>query len=203
MSRHSNPTRHSLVEDSQGLLTGTLLVTLSVLLLHGAGLFTGQIAGLSLVLSYVTGWSFGAIFFTLNLPFYWLAFRRMGMHFTIKTVLSVALLSGFTEIFPQLLQFATLHPAASAVLAGVTAGAGLLALFRHGASLGGVGIVALYLQDKTGFKAGRTQILFDCCVFLFALFVLPLDKVLWSLLGAMVLNVIILINHRRDRYIAT
>ncbi len=55
MSRHSNPTRHSLVEDSQVLLTGTLLVTLSVLLLHGAGLFTGQIAGLSLVLSYVTG----------------------------------------------------------------------------------------------------------------------------------------------------
>ncbi|QPZ91313.1 YitT family protein [Thioclava electrotropha] len=202
-TRIQDPHRHTLPEDTQGLLTGTLLVALSVSLLHGAGLFTGQIAGLSLVLSYVTGWSFGAIFFTLNLPFYWLAFRRMGARFTVKTVLSVALLSGFTEVFPHLLSFAILHPGAAAVLAGVTAGAGLLALFRHGASLGGVGIVALYLQDKTGFKAGRTQILFDCGVFLFALFVLPLDKVLWSLLGAMVLNVIILINHRRDRYIAT
>ncbi|MBN2739899.1 MAG: YitT family protein [Rhodobacteraceae bacterium] len=196
------PARHTLLEDAQGLLSGTILVSLSVVFLHGAGLFTGQIAGLSLVISYLSGWTFGAVFFLLNLPFYWLAFRRMGLRFTLKTMISVALLSAMTEIWPHLISFATLHPGAAAILAGATAGAGLLALFRHGASLGGVGIVALYLQDKTGFKAGKTQILFDCCVFLFAVFVLPLDKVLWSLLGAMALNVIIMINHRRDRYIA-
>jgi len=196
------PEHHTPLEDAQGLFSGTLLTALSVTFLHAAGLFTGQIAGLSLVLSYLTGLSFGTLFFCLNLPFYWLAFRRMGVRFTIKTFLAIALLSGFTMVAPKLMDFAALNEGASAVLAGVTAGAGLLALFRHGASLGGVGIVALYLQDKTGFKAGLTQVLFDCCVFLFAAFVLPFDKVLWSLLGAMVLNVIILINHRRDRYIA-
>jgi len=196
------PDRHTALEDAQGLVSGTMLTALSVSFLHAAGLFTGQIAGLSLVLSYVTGIGFGTLFFCLNLPFYWLAFRRMGAKFTLKTFAAIALMSGFTTLAPHLLDFSRLNVAAAAVLAGVISGAGLLMLFRHGASLGGVGIVALYLQDKTGFKAGKTQVIFDCGVFLFAAFVLPFDKVLWSLLGAMVLNVIILINHRRDRYIA-
>lgn len=194
--------RHTLIDDMQGVVSGTVLASLSVMFLHGAGLFTGQIAGLSLVISYLSGWSFGVVFFMLNLPFYWLAVKRMGVRFTVRTVISVALLSGMTEIWPHAMSLANLHPAAAAIMAGVTAGAGLLALFRHGASLGGVGIVALYLQDKTGFRAGKTQILFDCCVFIFAMFVLPLDRVLWSLLGAMVVNFVIAMNHRRDWYVA-
>ncbi|MHC0053910.1 YitT family protein [Actibacterium sp. D379-3] len=194
--------RHTPLEDAQSLLVGTLLVALSVHLLHSSGFITGQIAGLSLLLSYVTGWNFGAFFFVLNLPFYWLALRRMGWAFTLKTFCAVGLMSLFTELLPRLISFERLDPAAAAILAGITAGAGLLALFRHGASLGGVGIVGLYLQDKTGFKAGWTQLIFDACVFILALFLFPIATVLYSLLGAVVLNIIIATNHRRDRYIA-
>ena len=35
-----------------------------------------------------------------------------------------------------------------------------------------------------------------------AFLVLPIDVVIWSLLGAVILNMIITINHRRDRYVA-
>lgn len=197
------PEKHTPLEDAQGLIVGTLLAALAVHLLKSAGLITGQIAGLSLVLSYASGWRFGVVFFVLNLPFYWLGFRRMGARFAVKTFLAVGLLSLFSELLPRALHFDLLEPAAAAFLAGVTAGAGLLALFRHGASLGGVGIVALYLQDRTGFKAGWTQLIFDACVFTLAAILMPGDTVLYSLLGAVVLNVIIATNHRRDRYIAS
>jgi uncharacterized membrane-anchored protein YitT (DUF2179 family) len=80
-------------------------------------------------------------------------------------------------------------------------GSGLLAIFRHRASLGGVGVVAVYLQDRTGFRAGWTQLLVDLVVFALALFTLPVGAVLYSLAGAVVLNLVIAINHRRDRYI--
>lgn len=194
--------RHSLVEDAQGLLVGTLLVALSVQLWQGAGLVTGQIAGLSLVTSYATGWAFGPVFFALNLPFYWLALRRLGRAFTLKTFAAVGLLSLFTELLPALVVIEPLSPAAAAVLAGVMAGAGLLALFRHGASLGGVGIVAVWLQDTRGIRAGWVQLGFDAAVFALALGAIAPLTVLWSLLGALVLNLIIAINHRRDRYVA-
>ncbi|CAM9991122.1 unnamed protein product, partial [Chrysoparadoxa australica] len=60
--------RHSLWEDVLGLLVGTCLMALAVMFLKASGLITGQIAGLSLIASYVGGWSFGAVFFVLNLP---------------------------------------------------------------------------------------------------------------------------------------
>ena len=101
------------------------------------------------------------------------------------------------------MHFGDLNPVVGAVLFGAISGSALLALFRHGASLGGVGIVALYLQDKTGFRAGWTQLCFDVVIFAVALTLRDGWTVAISALGALVINLMIAINHRRDRYIAT
>ncbi len=194
--------RHTAFEDAQGLFAGTVLVALGLACLQHLGLVTGQIAGLALLISIWTGAAFGPVFFVLNLPFYWLAVRRMGWAFTIKTFLAVAMVSLLTMIRPDLLRFEMLDPLAGVILAGIAQGAGLLAIFRHRASLGGVGIVALHIQDRTGFRAGWVQLGVDLVVFALALLTLPWTAVAWSLLGAVVLNAVIAINHRRDRYIA-
>lgn len=196
------PQRHSVLEDAQGLFAGTALVALGLACLQHLGLVTGQIAGLALLISIWTGAAFGPVFFVLNLPFYWLAVRRMGWAFTVKTFLAVVLVSGFTMIRPEVLRFDVLDPLVGTVLAGIAQGAGLLAIFRHRASLGGVGIVALHIQDRTGFRAGWLQLGVDLVVFALALLTLPVGAVAWSLIGAVVLNAVIAINHRRDRYIA-
>ncbi|SNS58489.1 YitT family protein [Antarctobacter heliothermus] len=194
--------RHSLWEDALGLLVGTSLMALAVMFLKASGLITGQIAGLSLIASYVSGWSFGAVFFVLNLPFYLLAIRQMGWRFTLKTFAAVGLLSTWTEVLPDLLRLDPQHPAVSAVLFGVLAGMGLIVLFRHGATLGGVGIVALWLQDTRRIPAGAVQLGFDLAVFALALAIFDWQVVAVSLLGAVILNLMVIINHRRDRYVA-
>lgn len=198
-----NPVSHSVIDDAQGIAFGASMAAFGIVILTQLGFVTGQTAGLAVLISYATGWSFGAVFFIINLPFYWLGYQRMGGAFVAKTFAAVALLSLLSAYLPQYMSFDTLHPAVGAVLFGFISGAGLLALFRHGASLGGVGIVALYLQDKTGFKAGWTQLLFDLGVFTLALILRDPTTVAWSFLGALVLNLVIMMNHRRDRYIAT
>lgn len=195
--------RHSLIEDAQGILYGTGMAAFGIVILTHLGMITGQTAGLAVLIAYATGWGFGPVFFAINLPFYWLGYRRMGLRFTIKTFLSVALLSGMVAVLPRYLSFADLNPWLGAVLFGFVSGSALLALFRHGASLGGVGIVALYLQDRTGFRAGWTQLIFDACLFSVALLIRDPITVAWSALGALVVNLVIALNHRRDRYIAT
>lgn len=197
------PDHHTPLEDALAFLTGTGLVALSVQFLQAAGLITGQIAGLSLVLAYGSGWSFGLWFFVLNLPFYGFAIARMGWRFTIKTFIAVALLSGIVEAMGRLVTLDVAHPALAAFFAGITAGTGLLVLFRHGATLGGVGIMALYIQDKAGIRAGVIQLGFDALVFCIAVVLFPATVVGWSLAGAVLLNLLITFNHRRDRYIAT
>ncbi len=194
--------RHTVLEDIQGILIGAILVALAIQFLAQSNLLTGQIAGLALVTSYVTDWSFGLVFFVLNLPFYILAVYQLGWTFTLKTFAAVALMSTISELFPYVLTLDTVHPALGAVLGGVLAGIGLLSLFRHGATLGGVGIVALWLQDTRGIQAGNTQLMFDVFVFGLAFWILPAPVAIWSLLGAVILNMIVTVNHRRDRYVA-
>ncbi|WP_367272667.1 YitT family protein [Amaricoccus sp.] len=163
---------------------------------------TGQTAGIALLVAMATGWPFGAVFLALNLPFMWLAWTRMGPGFTIRTLLAVALVSLLTALQPRLVNFGAVDPVAGAILAGMISGAGLLALFRHGASLGGIGVLGVWLQDRTGFRAGYTQMVVDAGVFVAALVLLPPKSVALSLLGAVVLNASIAINHRRDWYVA-
>lgn len=200
--RPANPVDHSPLEDAFAFFTGTMINAFALTLLSSVGLITGQIAGLSILTSYVTGWPFGAVFFVLNLPFYWFGYRRLGTRFMVKTLICVALVSALISWMPTQVHFANVTPWVAAVLFGLLAGTSLLVVFRHGASLGGIGILALYIQDKSGIKAGHVQLGFDALLFTVALFILPLDKVGYSLLGAVVLNQVIAFNHRRDRYIA-
>ncbi len=194
--------KHSALDDAQGLIYGAAMAAFGVVILSHLGLITGQTAGLALLISYTTGWGFGPVFFALNLPFYYLGYIRMGAAFVAKTFVAVALVSALSIILPHQIQFDRLNPSIGAVLFGFATGSALLALFRHGASLGGIGIVALWLQDKTGFRAGYTQIMVDAGIFAAALWMLPLPLVAYSALGALVVNMVIALNHSRDRYIA-
>lgn len=88
------------------------------------------------------------------------------------------------------------------MLGGLLIGMGMLALFRHRASLGGVGILALYLQDRFGWRAGLVQLVIDLVILALAFLVASPFTVLCSVIGALALNFFIAVNHRTDRYIA-
>ena len=199
----TEPRQHSLLDDAQGLAFGSTMAAFAITLLTHLGLITGQTAGLAVLLSYATGWSFGLVFFAVNIPFYYLGYLRMGPAFTLKTFAAVGLLSALSIWMPSHFQFGTINPWLGAVIFGFLSGSALLALFRHGASLGGIGILGLYLQDRFGWRAGWVQLGFDVMLFTIALLFLDIHAVAVSFLGAFVVNLVIAINHRRDRYIAT
>ncbi len=189
-----------LAEDAMAFVLGTSMCALGVLVLTHLGLVTGQTAGLGVLLAYLTGLPFGWIFFAVNLPFYILAWVRMGPRFTVKSFIAVAMVSALSEIFPRLITLGEVNAPLGAALAGAMIGLGLIVIFRHGASLGGIGVLALYLQDRIGFQAGWTQLIFDAALFAVAFAVLDPVLVIWSLAGAVVTNLIIAVNHRKDRY---
>ncbi len=197
----TKPVTHTISEDAQAFILGTALCALGVEFLRHAGLITGQTAGLGVLLSYVTSWSFGAVFFAINIPFYAIAWFRMGARFTIKTFIAVGLVSAMTEFLPHVIILSHINPIAAALFGGALAGLGLMVLFRHGASLGGVGVLALYLQERFKIQAGWVQLGFDVVLFAVAFLVLDMAIVGYSLLGAIVTNMLIAVNHRKDRYI--
>lgn len=197
------PLRHSKAEDALALLSGTALIALAVALLQHAHLLSGGTAGIAFLLHYATGWGFGPVFFVLNLPFYVLAWRRMDRAFLLKTMLAVALLALLSELTPHVIRFDAVQPLYAALVGGVLLGVGFLILFRHRASLGGVGILAFYLQEARGWRAGHVQMGVDALILMLALATAPLPQVALSVAGAVVLNLTLAINHRAGRYMAT
>lgn len=194
--------QHSLLEDVQALLSATLMIALAINLYKAAGLLTGGTAGLGFLLSYSTPLSFGVGYFLINLPFYILAFKRMGWPFTVRTLCAVSLVALLVELSGRWLQFSLLQPAYATVLGGILMGVGMLMLFRHRASLGGVNLLVLYLQDRFGWRAGKVQMLIDCVILLAASAVVDLQALLLSVLGAVVLNLVLAFNHKVGRYTA-
>ncbi|MGO4666249.1 YitT family protein [Bosea sp. 2RAB26] len=192
--------RHRFYEDVFAMLLGTLLVSIGISLYSKATLLTSGAAGLALLFQLATGINFGLLFFAINLPFYWLAVRRMGWRFALRTFIAVGLVSLFTWFTPGWMAIATVDPVYAAVAGGSLIGLGVLALFRHRTGLGGVNILALYLQEKHDIRAGWFQLGSDALILICALFMLPLEKVLISLLGAAVLNLILAVNHKPGRY---
>ena len=159
--KRPQPPPHTTLEDVAALITGVLLVSVGVAFFKQAGLVTGGMAGLGFALYYATDIGFGLWFFVLNLPFYWLAVRKMGAAFTFKTFCTVCLLSLVTELQPRFFQLADIQAPYAAVVGGMLMGVGMLVLFRHHSSMGGLGIAALYLQQRYGWRAGYVQMTFD------------------------------------------
>jgi len=195
------PVRHRFYEDVIAILFGTMMVSLGLTLYTKAMLISGSTAGLALIIQYAFGLGFGPLFFVINLPFFVLAWLRMGWQFTLKSFISVALVSLFTTFTADWLDLGAVNPFYAAIAGGAMLGMGVLALFRHRASVGGINILALYLQDNFGIRAGYFQLAVDLCILASALFVLPLDRVLISMLGAACLNLFVAINHKPGRYV--
>lgn len=193
--------RHRLYEDALAILTGTLVVSLGVVIYSKAVLLAGSTAGLALLLQYATGAGFWLVFSLVNLPFYVLAVRRLGWPFALRTFLAVSLVSLFSRLTGQWVEFARIDPVYAAVVGGGLMGMGLLVLFRHRTGLGGINILAIYLQEKWGIRAGYFQLAVDLAILAAAFFVLPPANLVLSVVGAAVVNMILAINHKPGRYV--
>jgi uncharacterized membrane-anchored protein YitT (DUF2179 family) len=197
----TNEIPHSLSEDIQALLVAPLFVAFAVLLFRQAGLLTGGTVGLAFLVHYASGWPMGAVVFAINLPFYVFAVRALGWEFAAKTFVAVSLLAIYTEVLPGLISISSIEPLFAAVMAGFLTGVGLLILIRHKASLGGLGVMAIYLQNSRGWPAGKVQMAADVLIVGGALLVRDPLSVGLSIVGALALNLVIAVNHKTGRYV--
>ena len=193
--------QHKLLDDLQAMLTGTLLAAFGIVLFNQGGLLSGGTVGIALLLHYATHLDLAAALVIANAPFYALAVWRMGREFTLKTLACVALAAAFIHLLPHEVVFARVSPVAAAVVGGLLTGVGLLVLFRHASSLGGLGVVALYAQRQWGFSPGKVQLALDATILGGGCMLLgDFTRLPASLLAAAILNLVLAINHRPGRY---
>ncbi len=198
----TDPTRHSLLEDAQGIAFGIVMAALGIHILTHMGFATGQTTGLAILLAYTSQLPFPLVYFAVNLPFLLLGWWGLGWRFAVKTLITIAALSLLITLLPQWMELGTIHPAFAAILFGILFGIAALAVVRHGGSFGGFSIVAILMQNRWGIQAGYVQLAFDIIIFALAALILDPAMLAYSFLGAATFSLFLAINHRRDRYIA-
>lgn len=194
--------KHSLVDDAQGIAFGVTMAGLGMHILTHMGFVTGQTTGIAVLLAHVTGLPFPAVYFAVTLPFLGLAWRRLGPRFALKTLVTTAALSALVAVLPRWVQLGAIQPVVAALLVGLLFGIAALAAIRHGGSFGGLSVLWIELQDRTGIRAGHAQLATDGVIFALAALILPLETLAYSVLGAAVFSLFLAVNHRRDRYVA-
>jgi len=194
--------RHNALDDTQGIAFSVTMAGLGIHILTHMGFVTGQTTGLAVLIAHLTGLPFPAVYFTVTLPFLAIAWHRMGAGFALKTLLITAALSVLVALLPRWLDIGRIEPALAALLIGLLFGIAALAAIRHGGSFGGLSVLWIELQDRTGFRAGHAQLLSDALIFAVAALILPWDKLAYSFVASAVFALFLAVNHRRDRYVA-
>jgi uncharacterized membrane-anchored protein YitT (DUF2179 family) len=194
--------RHSRFEDAYAYLTGCSFVVLGLIWLKAAGLVTGGVAGLALLLSYIVPAPPGLLFTLLNVPFFIVAGRQMGRDFMIRAIFANLLISGLAMVFPLGFRFEEVNAPFAAVFGGTLIGSGILMLARHHVGVGGLGIVALALQKRRGWNAGKTQLFGDALILMASLLVLDMGagKSAISVLSAAAVSGVLIVFHKPGRY---
>jgi uncharacterized membrane-anchored protein YitT (DUF2179 family) len=191
---------HSRSEDVYAIIVGCVMIALGLALLRAAGLVTGGIAGVALLVSYLVPLPTGVLFTLLNIPFFLFAKRAMGTRFMVRTIavnMGIALFSTMARYGFRIVE---VHPAFAAIAGGTVIGMGILALARHDAGVGGTGVVTLWLQRTRGWNAGRTQIAIDLAILAVSFAVVAPVQVAWSALSAAAISGILIAWHRPGRY---
>ncbi|AZP36259.1 hypothetical protein C3B56_00150 [Candidatus Annandia adelgestsuga] len=118
----------------------------------------------------------------------------MGIEFTIKTFISIILVSIFTKINSLFFLLTIFNSFYTTFLGNILIGVGLISLFKNNSSLGGINIISLCIKNKYKIKVSNIQMIVDFLVFLISSFFISFPAILSSICGAIVLNLILFIN---------
>lgn len=192
---------HSWIEDAYAISISSSCIAFGVILLKSAGLVTGGMGGLALLLSDVVDVPATVIFAVINIPFFILSWRSLGTTFAIRSMVANAAILGMGAAMPNSVGLISVDPAFAALFGGSIIGIGILALARHGAGVGGIGVMALMLQKSRSWNAGRTQLVCDVLIVLSSIPLLDARAFGFSVLSAAALSLVLLVNHRPGRYV--
>lgn len=125
----------------------------------------GGIVGVSIILSYLTKLNLGLLIFVINIPFFFLAFNKIGKKFVIQTFYAIGMLSLWVNVLTMHHIPATHDLLLSTVFGGIALGTGVGLVLKNDGSLDGTEIMSLVLSKKFGFSVGEWIMAFNIFIY--------------------------------------
>ncbi len=145
---------------------GLLMFTAGwVLFLIPAEITGGGISGVAAVVYFATKIPVSLTFLAINAVLVLVAIKILGANFGVKTIFSIAVLTGFFALFQNVLNEPLVNDTfLSAILGGMSCGVGLGIVFSRGGSTGGTDIFAMIVNKYRNISPGRIILLCDVVI---------------------------------------
>lgn len=140
----------------------------------------GGIVGVSMILSHLSNFNLGLLILGINIPFIFLALKKLGPMFVGYTLYAVTMLGVGVNVFAH--HIATDDPLLATVFGGVVLGIGVGLVLRNNAAMDGTEILSIRLAKKSGFSIGEIIMFFNIFIYTAAGFVFGWDKAMYSVL---------------------
>ena len=141
----------------------TMAIATSLFLLPNQ-LSSGGFSGIATITYYLFKWKMGTVIILLNIPFFIIAFIRIGKVFVIKSILGILFLSTFIDFFERF-NALTRDRFLACIYGGILIGIGTSLILKASASTGGSDMVSYIIKSfKPGLSTSNLIVIFDAIV---------------------------------------
>ena len=141
----------------------------------------GGVTGISIILSKLTKIPISIFILTINIPFIFVGFKRLGTTFLKRTIFSMILFALFLVCFESL-EPLTNEMLLATVFGGAILGIGVGLIIKFGGCIDGTESVAIVLNKKFNLSVGQIILCFNLIIYSVAGMIFGLDRALYSIL---------------------
>lgn len=180
--------------------TGSFLFAFGVnIIITPLGLYNGGFMGIAqlirTVLFQVFDFSFlkqldiaGIIYYIINIPIFYWAFRAMGKGFLVRSLISVTIQTIFMTFIPIPKEAIFSDRLMACIIGGLVVGTGVGMTLRGRSSGGGQDVIGVIFAKKyPGFSVGKIAIMMNVFVYAVCLWMFDIEVVVYSLIYTTVL----------------
>lgn len=149
-------TLYSIVLDCFYIVFGAFFIAVGInLFLLPHKMTTGGASGIATVIYYLFNINVGITILLINIPLFVISLIKLGLRFSIKTILSTIILAIFVDVFTfeTLVQSFNTDLFTSCLFGGVIVGVGLSFTFKAGASSGGSDLLAQIIYNLSSIQS--------------------------------------------------
>src|SRR3954447_714843 len=182
-AQHKRLTWRQIFQRGLLIMLGAILMSIGLeVFLVPNNVIDGGITGISIMLSYITGWKLGIFIFLFNIPFFFIGYKQIGKTFALSTLYGIIILSIGTTLLHPVPAF-TQNILLATVFGGIVLGIGVGLVIRYGGSLDGTEILAILFNKKLPFSVGEIIMFFNLFILASAGFVFSWDRAMYSLIA--------------------
>jgi Uncharacterized conserved protein len=139
---------------------GCLLSAVGInMFLSSAGLYSGGLSGIAILVQYSLGIPSGYVVGIVNIPLLFLSYKKLNTRFTVFSIIGTVIYSILLIVTKNLQDFLSLHDTLLyCIYGGALNGVGIGLAFSNHGSTGGFNIISLLIKRKyDGFDVGQIQ----------------------------------------------